>query len=253
MSVTVQKKSAHLCYFSTSKTNANTRRANRYYRMSAGFKAVRTVLGRLKAQGLLVEPDNPRARICRDRDESDLRILCLEHGLQPTGNADQLADRLLTIDPTGWLLGYAEELLQCAELVDRTRVAPRSEPCDYEATWEMFTRQAQRSAREGNLALCRNVHLMMANHLLRRNKRAKALQALCIVCVFDLCGVRFGATCASLAPWLVSRVRNLSRELALSMEGLREIFLRVGTRLPVPKDSRELWAVLERALEEASD
>jgi hypothetical protein len=234
------------------------------------------VLGRLKEQGLLVEPNNPRARMCLDRDESDLRLLCLEHGLQPTGSADQLADRLLTLDPTGWLLGYAGELLQCAEFADRTMLTRKVAPADLtgsqrkhsdkDVTWQMLKQHAQQTALEGNLALCRNVYLAMANHLLRINKQPKALQALCVVCVFDLCGARnrsdappeklkidgrFDTARASLAPWLVNRVRNLSREMALSVDEIREIFLRVGTRLPIPRDSRVLWAVLQLALEGA--
>jgi hypothetical protein len=139
---------------------------------------------------------------------------------------------------------------------------------DNEVIWEMLKGHAHRTAREGNLARCRNVHVAMANHLLRRDKRGRELQALCIVCVFDLCGVRnrddapaeirkshsrFDAARASLAPWLVSRVRNLSRELALSMGGIREIFLQVCTRLPVPRDPRKLWAVLQLALEGGFD
>jgi hypothetical protein len=73
---------------------------------------VKAVLRKLKQQGLLVEPDNPRARICHDRDESDLRMLCLETGLHPSGCAADLVDRLLTIDPSGWLLGYGRLTLQ---------------------------------------------------------------------------------------------------------------------------------------------
>jgi hypothetical protein len=263
---------------------------------------VKAVLQRLKAQGILVEPINPRARMRCDRDESDLRMLCLEHGLPPIGSADDLVDRLLTIDPSGWLLGYAGELLQCSEFADRTPVARKKEaansplpdpdlacwfaqddvdtqryalqkrverdPSPDEVIWEMLKGRARQTAREGNLALCRNVNLAMANHLVRQNKKTQALQALCIVCVFDLCGARnrsdvpievretysrFDADRASLASWLVRRVRVLSRELLLSMNELREIFLFVGTRLNAPIIPRKLWAVLQLALEGAFD
>jgi hypothetical protein len=103
----------------------------------------------------------------------------------------------------------------------------------------------------------------MANHLLRRNRSKKALQALCVVCIFDLCGARncgdepgetgrkhsrFDGARASLAPALVRMMRNLARESTLSMYELREIFLGVSARLPIPKDSRRLWAVLHLAL-----
>jgi hypothetical protein len=246
---------------------------------------VKTVLGRLKAQGLLVELDDPRVRLCHSRNESDLRVLCLEHGLQPMGSADQLIDRLLTLDPSGWLLGYAGELLQCSETAAPTMVTQKQAPAgasmqpsappgriepasDNEIVWEMLKGQVQLTAREGNLALCRNVHLAMANHLLRRNKPTRALQALCIVCLFDLCGARnrddapaeirksysrFDATGASLAPWLVRRVSDLSRDMTLSMDQIRDIFLGVSTRLKIPKDPRKLWAVLQLALEGGLD
>jgi hypothetical protein len=259
---------------------------------------VRVILRRLKAQGVLIEPNNPRARMCRDRDESDLRLLCIEHGLRPTGSADELVDRLLTIDPTGWLLGYPGELLQCSDFANRTMVSQREatarspildpdlaelftqgdvdtqryllqdrmkrEPTDNEVIWEMLKGRARHTAREGNLALCRDVHLAMANHLLRRNKKNQALQALCIVCAFDLCGVRnrsdvpaeirksysrFDPTRASLASWLVRRISDLSLEMTLSMTELQEIFLFTAIRLNVPKTPQKLWAVLQLALE----
>jgi hypothetical protein len=263
---------------------------------------VKTVLQRLKAQGILVEPVNPRARICFDRDESDLRMLCLEHGLQPTGGADDLVGRLLTIDPTGWLLGYLGELLQCSEFAERPMATRREamlnsplldpelaglfgqrdvdtqryllrdrierNPSDNEVVWEMLKERAQHTARDGNLALCRNVHLAMANHLIRRNKKTQALQALCVVCIFDLCGARdrsdvpaemratysrFDADRASLASWLVRRLRDLSSDMMLSTSQLQEIFLFVGSCLKVPATPRKLWMILQLALEGALD
>jgi hypothetical protein len=263
---------------------------------------VRSILRRLREQGVLIEPIDPRARMCRDRDESDLRLLCVEHGLQPTGSAAELVDRLLTIDPTAWLLGYAGELLQCSEWSKRKLASRRDrvasspvldpdlaglftqgdvdtqryrlqdrldrEPTDNEVIWELLKGRGEQSALEGNLALCRNVHLGMANHLLRRNKKSQALQALCVVCVFDLCGARnrsdapagirksysrFDLGRASLPSGLVRRVSDLSRELRLSMDELREIFLAIGTRLNVPKTPRQLWVALHLALEGAHD
>jgi hypothetical protein len=237
---------------------------------------VSSILSRLEEQGFLVEANDPRARMCRGRDESDLRVLCLDCGLDPTGRADQLADRLLGIDPTGWLLGYAGELLQCSELAVRAMASGKDQvqcptgrgASDDEATWEMLRRHALQTARDGNLMRCRNVHLTMANHLLRHRKYRKALQALYIVCVFDMCGARnreeapadtsrnhsrFDGTSASLAPAIVRRVRDVAREMTLSMAEMREIFLGISARLPVPKDSRRLWAVLQIALEGGLD
>jgi hypothetical protein len=262
---------------------------------------VRSILRRLKAQGILSEPIDPRARMCRGRDESDLRLLCVEHGLQPTGSVDELVDRLLGIDPTAWLLGYAGELLQCSDwakrlLASRDRVASSRlldadlaglftdgdvdtqryllhdrlarEPSDDEVIWEMLKGRAQQTALDGNLALCRQVHLVMAHHLLRRNKNAQALQALCIACIFDLCGARnrgdapaeirksysrFDPGLASIPSGLVRDLGDLSREMRLSMDELREIFLAIGTRLNVPKAPRKLWAVLQLALEGSLD
>jgi hypothetical protein len=234
------------------------------------------VLRRLEEQRFLVEVNDPRARMCHGRDESDLRVLCLDYGLDPTGNADQLADRLLGIDPTGWLMGYAGELWQCSELAvlamasgkDPVQCPIERGASDNEAMLEMLKRHALQAARDGNLLRCRNVHLTMANHLLRRHKNKKALQALYIVCVFDLCGARnrqdapgdtsrsysrFDGMSASLAPGIVRRVRDVAREMTLSMDEVREIFLSVSARLPVPKDSRRLWAVLQLALEGGLD
>ena len=263
---------------------------------------VRSILRRLKSQGVLIEPIDPRARMCRGRDESDLRMLCIEHGLQPTGSAADLVDRLLAIDPTAWLLGYAGELLQCSEWARKTLASRRDrvasspaldpdltelftqgdvdtqryllqdrlerEPTDDEVIWEMLQGRAEQTALEGNLALCRNVHLGMANHLIRRNKKTQALQALCIACVFDLCGARnrsdvpaairktysrFDPGRASLPASLVRLLSDLSRDMSLSLSGLQDIFLAIATRLNVPKAPRKLWVVLQLALEEAVD
>jgi hypothetical protein len=261
---------------------------------------VGTHVQRLKAQGMLVEPNNPRARMCHDRDESDLRIVCLDLGLAPTGGANDLADRLLTIDPTGWLLGYAGELLQCSDSAARIMYRPDAadtqlsapdlagvftrgefdtqrcflkarihrEPSDNEVIWAMFKARARQTAVEGNLALCRNVHLRMADYLVRQDQKPTALQALCIVCVFDLCGARdrgrvpeemrpaysrFDAARASLASWLVGRVRDLSRELGLSTDELREDFLRIGVQLKVPRNPRKLWIAMQLALDGGLD
>lgn len=241
------------------------------------------------------------ARKRRDRDESHLRLLCVEHGLQPTGSAEELVDRLLGIDPTASLLGYVGELLQCSEWAKRALASrrgrsanpPRPDPdldrlftqgeldtrrhvshgrlerelTHNEVIWEMLKWRALQTALEGNLALCRDVHLAMAKHLLRRNKNPQALQALCVVCVFDLCGARnrsdapaevrnsysrFDPNRASLPSGLVRRLSELCCEIGLSMNELRDIFLAIGTRLHVPATPRKLWAVLQLALEEIS-
>jgi hypothetical protein len=263
---------------------------------------VRSILRRLKALEVLIEPIDPRARMRHDRDESDLRLLCVEHGLQPTGGAEELVDRLLGIDPTAWLLGYAGELLQCSEWTKRGLASRRGravnppildpdldglftqgdldtqryllqgrlerEPTDDEVIWEVLKGRAQQTALEGNLALCRDVHLAMAKYLLRRGKNPQALEALCVVCVFDLCGARnrrdvpaeirksysrFDPDRASLSSGLVRRLSELSCEMRLSMSELRGIFLAIGTRLHVPETPRKLWGVLQLALEGALD
>jgi hypothetical protein len=261
---------------------------------------IKAVLQKLKRQGLLVEPNNPRARICHDRDESDLRMLCIENGLQPTGGAADLIDRLLTIDPSGWLLGYPRELLQCSEFADHL-AAPRvgmntpsleldladlitqgdfdaqrdllqdrigSGLSEDDATWRMLKGRAQQAAHAGNLALCRIVHLGMAHHLIRRNKKMQAFQALCIVCIFDLCGARnrgdvppqmratyshFDVDRPSLALSLVRRMGDLSGEMMLTMNEVREIFISVAICVKVPISRLRLWKVLQLALEGALD
>jgi hypothetical protein len=246
---------------------------------------VETILKRLKAQGILVESDDPRERMSRNRDESDLRVLCLELGLSPAGRAEQLVERLLTIDPSGWLLGYPGELLQCSKTAARLMIGPQEQalqipptpppvpraptsPAARDLILTLLTARAEKAARDGNLALCRNVYLWMANHLTRQDKRSQALRALCVVCIFDLCGARnrsdlpalknetlsrFDAGLASLDPSLVRRVRGLSREMHLSMNELRHIFLRVGRRLELPKHTGKLWAVFQLAFVGALD
>jgi hypothetical protein len=229
------------------------------------------VIRALKEQGLLVEPNDARARLCHGKDESDLRMLCLDSGLETTGSVDELVDRLLVIDRSGWLLGYGGELLQCSARAARAVVAVTHREqsgierpnANDDSMWRVLKKHALQTAREGNLLRCRNVYRTMANHLLRRNRSKKALQALCLVCIFDLCGARnrgevpgetgrmhsrFDGARASLAPALVQMIRNLARESMLSMYELREIFLGVSARLPIPKDERRLWAVLHLAL-----
>ncbi len=61
----------------------------------------------------------------------------------------------------------------------------------------------------------------------------------------------FDASRASLAPWVVRQVKTLCRDMALAIEEIREIFIGVSIRLPIPKDSFKLWAVLQVALEGA--
>jgi hypothetical protein len=260
---------------------------------------VKTVVQKLKHRGLLVEPNNPRARIGHGRDESDLRMLCLENGLQPTGAGADLVDRLLTIDPSGWLLGYPRELLQCSDFADHL-AAPRNHAntpwldcesagpirhdvdaqrnrhrdrigsgfSDDEVNWQMLKGRARQAAHVGNLALCRNLHLDMANHLIRRSKGKQAIQALCVVCTFDLCGARnrgdvpshlrasysrFKLDRPSLSLSLVRRMGNLSGEMMLTMNEVREIFLSVATCLKVPRSPRKLWKVLQLAMEGTLD
>jgi hypothetical protein len=104
-------------------TSANKVARSAYWR--AQFREpVAAILQRFKTQGILVEADNPRARLSCGRDESDLRVLCLEFGLSPAGRADQLVDRLLTIDPSGWLLGYPGEPLQCSQTAAHLMIGP---------------------------------------------------------------------------------------------------------------------------------
>jgi len=254
---------------------------------------VETILKRLKIQGILIEADDPRARLARDPDESDLRVLCLELGLSPVGSAEQLLDRLLSIDPSGWLLGYPGELLQCSKTAARMMIGLKEQalqippmtppgadepgplgadapaaPAARDPIWTLLTARAEKTARDGNLAVCRNVYLWMANHLIRRNRRSQALRALCVVCIFDLCGARnrsdlpapsnetqsrFDAELACLDPSLVRRMHGLSQDMQLSMNELRHIFLHVGERLELPKSTAKLWSVFQLAFVGALD
>jgi len=107
-------------------TSANKVARSAYW-TSQFREPVAVILKRLKTQGILVEADDPRARMSHGRDESDLRVLCLEFGLSPAGRADQLVDRLVTIDPSGWLLGYPGELLQCSHTAAGLMIGPDEE------------------------------------------------------------------------------------------------------------------------------
>lgn len=261
---------------------------------------VKAVLQKLKHRGRLGEPNTPRARIIHGRDESDLRMLCLENGLPPTGGAVDLVDRLLTIDPTGWLLGYPREPLQYSEFAHQwaaPRHAANTPSLDWDlartirqggvdaqrdrrrdwiagqlagdkVNWQMLKERAQQAAQVGNLVLCRHVHLEMADHLIGRSKGKPAIQALCVVCIFDLCGARnreavpkhmratysrFDLDRPSLTLSLVRRMGDLSAELTLTRNEVREIFLSVATCLKVPRSPRKLWKVLQLALEGTLD
>jgi hypothetical protein len=94
---------------------------------------VTRVVRALQDHGLLVEPNDARARMCHGRNQRDLQKLCLDSGLEPVGSVGELVDRLLVIDPTGWLLGYAGELLQCSEPAARAiALAKNREQCEIE-------------------------------------------------------------------------------------------------------------------------
>ena len=187
-------------------------------------RPVPEILRSLKGGGILVEPGDARARLHFARDSSDLRVVCVELGLPTGGSDDDMVDRLLRLDPTGLLLGYPGELLQCADFVKRAVVAdlppPRAIPvadpdlaemftqADYDAQrewiwgrtarepspdqvlWALLQARAQATARAGNLSLCRDAFLGMTRYLIRREKWLSAFKANCIVCIFDLSGAR---------------------------------------------------------------
>jgi len=50
------------------------------------------------------------------------------------------------------------------------------EPSDDYVKWKMLSRRALQHATEGNLRLCRNMYLVMADFLWRREKLKQALQ-----------------------------------------------------------------------------
>ena len=197
-----------------------------------------SAIQRLKTDGALLPVDEPVWRILHRRGANELKRMCREHGLKVSGTKEQMAERLVTIDPSGLVLGYSGEMLKCSPEAEQIANARRGawqqsqlddpdlkhlfdrqefesekerltqqflgkgypEPSDDDVKWGMLNRRALQHATEGNLGLCRNVYLVMGSFVSRREKPKEALRLYLIVCAYDLNGAqnRGGASAATL-------------------------------------------------------
>jgi hypothetical protein len=135
---------------------------------------------------------------------------------------------------------------------------------DDDAKRDLLNREALQHSTEGNLGLCRNTYLLMADSLSRRESLKEALGLYLIVCAYDLNGAQnrgglsaemlrqfplFDLTMATLAPVVVDNVQNLSEELNFSTEDVRELYLKATSPVSFPLAPAKAWSVLSLAIE----
>jgi len=138
------------------------------------------------------------------------------------------------------------------------------EPSGDDIKWEMLNRQARQYSTEGNLGLCRNTYLLMADFLSRPEKLKEALRLYLIVCAYDLNGAQnrgglppdmlrqfplFDFAMATLAPVVVDNVQDLAEELKFSPEDVRELYLKSTSPMNFPLPPTKTWSVLSLAIE----
>jgi hypothetical protein len=232
----------------------------------------------------------------------ELKEMCRERGLRVSGTKQQMAERLASTDPAGVALGYSGELLKCSREAEEIANAKRegwrrsrlddpdvehifdseefetekeglrqrflgkecSEPSDDDVKWGMMNQRALQHTAEGNLGLCRNMYLTMADFLWRREKLKDALRLYLIVCAYDLNGAQnrggttaemlqrfpvFDSTMATLAPVVVEDVRDLAKGLKYSSEDVRGAYLAATSPTSFPLAAGKTWPVLSLAIE----
>jgi hypothetical protein len=138
------------------------------------------------------------------------------------------------------------------------------EPSDDDVKWGMLNRRALQHAAEGNLGLCRNMYLVMADFLSRREKLKEALRLHLVVCAYDLNGAQnrggtpsemlrqfplFDPTMATLAPAVVENVQDQAEELKLSADDVRKVYLQSTSPMDFPLSPGKTWPVLSLAIE----
>jgi hypothetical protein len=261
---------------------------------------VDVAIRRLRDEGALLVADDPRSRISYKRSAKDLKQLCKENGLKVSGTKEEMVERLALMDTTGHLLGYSGELLKCSpdaatiarawqditrakavceqqfgvsleafadekeRLSQQFPAKGHSAPSDDDVGWGLMNKKAMQHAAEGNLGLCRNTYLSMADFLLKRDKSKEALRLYLIVCSYDLNGAEnrgilsaemlqefplFDRASATLAPVVLKKIQALSEKLKLSSESLMELYLEYTSSLNFPLSPDKTWAVLYLAVE----
>jgi hypothetical protein len=261
-----------------------------------------SAIQRLKRDGALLPVNEPIWRILHRRGANELKRMCREHGLKVSGTKEQMAERLVSIDPSGLVLGYPGEMLKCSPEAEQIANARREawkqsqlddpdlkhlfdrkefetenerlkrqflgkgypEPSDDDVKWGMLNRRALQHGTEGNLGLCRNMHLVMANFLSRRGKLKEALRLYLIVCAYDLNGAQnrggapaemlrrfplFDPTMATLAPVVVENVQDIMEELKSSIEDVRDLYLKSPSPTNFPLAPEKTWSVLSLAIQ----
>lgn len=191
-------------------------------------ESVASAIQRLKESGALTVVNDPMARVLHNRGVKDLKSLCSQNGVKPSGTKLQMAERLLEIDATGMMLGYSGELLKCSpegedianarkaawevtqlddqdlrgifdqsdfeaakeRLTAQFRQKGYSNPSDDDVKWSLLNSAALKYAKEGQLGLCGNTYLTQARFLQRRNKTQGALRLYLLVCAYDLNGAQ---------------------------------------------------------------
>jgi hypothetical protein len=78
-----------------------------------------SAIRKLKACGALFSIDEPKWHILHKRSAEELMRMCRDHGLSLFGTSEQMAERLVSVDPSGLTLGYPGELLKCSPEVRR--------------------------------------------------------------------------------------------------------------------------------------
>jgi hypothetical protein len=265
-------------------------------------ESLNSAIQRLKTDGALLPVNEPARRILYNRSANELRKMCRDHGLKVPGTKEQLAERLVSIDPRGLVLGYPGELLRCSHEAEKIANVRREawkqsqlddpdlrhvfdrqefeaekeklkqqflskalpEPSDDDVKWGMLNCRALQHATEGNLGLCRNMYLVMADFLSRREKLKEAFRLYLTVCAYDLNGAQnrggtpsemlqrfplFDPTMAMLAPAVVESVQDLAEELSFSVDDVRRAYLESAALMDFPLAPGKVWSVLSLAIE----
>lgn len=139
------------------------------------------------------------------------------------------------------------------------------EPSDNDVKWGLLNKQLIEHAKNGDWGLYRNSRFQMAEILRGEMKLKEALQTYLEVCYLDLNGPNntggmndsellkefpsFDVTLGLIAPDIVDRVRILIKKLNITIDDVKEIFLkhnqRIYENLKLPVNLENAWEKLE--------